>query len=116
MEFADGAAASLSASRVSEGVYRRIRAFDRGVYASVNLVDNHVDVALHDEAKDSREGLVVKTEKVDYRSMPQPLQAELAHFVEVARGRCDPGVNGRDGLRALKWVHHVLGKINGGAS
>jgi predicted dehydrogenase len=111
MEFADGAAANLVASRVSEGVFRRIRAFDRGVYASVNLVDSHVDVALHDEIRGDGEGLTVRTEKVDYRSMPQPLQAELAHFVDVAHGVCPPGVSGRDGLLAVKWVHNVLGRI-----
>lgn len=116
MEFADGAAANLNASRVSEAVYRRIRAFDRGVYASVNLVDHHVDVALHDRGPSSSEGLEVKTEKVDYRAMPQPLQAELAHFVEVAQGKCAPRVSGRDGLRALKWVEDILDKINGGGS
>jgi hypothetical protein len=43
--------------------------------------------------------------------MPQPLQAELAHFVDVAHGVCPPGVSGRDGLLAVKWVHNVLGRI-----
>lgn len=116
LEFADGSAANLSASRVSEGVYRRIRAFDRGVYASVNLVDHHVDVALHDRDAGNGEGLEVKTEKVDYKAMAQPLQAELAHFVEVAQGISAPRVSGRDGLRALKWVQDILGEINGSLS
>lgn len=104
IEFADGAVASLSASRVSQVPVRKLRAFARDGYASADLHGGRLRVARR------AEGAAIACED---RAFPDAdaLHAEIAAFVAAVRGENAPIVSGAEGRRALALALEVNGRI-----
>ena len=111
LEFANGAVANVTASRVSSKKFRRIRVFGRNSYRAINFVDQQLEVAYRGEIPEGQ-----KYPEIVYESHSitpsQPLDAELEHFIDVVRRGEQPLVTGEDGIEALRVAMQVTEIIN----
>jgi predicted dehydrogenase len=105
IEFADGAVANLSASRVSQAPVRKLRAFGRDSYASADLHGARLREARRTD------GAAIA---VGERAFPQAdaLQAEIAAFLAAVRGESAGIVSGAEGRRALALALEVGRRID----
>ena len=111
LQFPCGAVTNLTASRVSLKQFRRMRVFGPEGYFAVNFTDQILDSACMPEGAKSFDEVEVEQEHVKGE---RPLQAELAHFADVVRGKAQPKVTAAQGLRALEVVEMIqkqLGKL-----
>jgi predicted dehydrogenase len=107
LEFAGGAVANVTASRVSTERVRKMRFFQQHEYISL-------DYARRDALR-----VGVKTPgpqpEFAYEKLPapttEPLRAELDAFVEVVRTRVSPKTNGAAGRAALELAGRVMESI-----
>jgi predicted dehydrogenase len=112
VEFANGAVANLTASRVSTERIRKFRYFQPSEYISVDFA--------------RRDALVISVERgsgnpqIGFRKLEtvpaDPLKAELEAFLECVRTRRQPLVGGREGLAALALAVQVMNCIEQHAS
>ena len=110
LEFADGAIANVTASRVSAKKFRRIRTFSDTGYLGLNFEDQQIDVARPGPRPVNGGFAPIITDTIRVDPTP-PLDAELAHFVDCVRQGKPPLVSGVVGLRALTVAHQVREKI-----
>ena len=107
VEFQNGAVANLTASRVSTERVRKFRYFQPNEYFSIDFTRRDATLI-----KVDRNG---PTPQIAFRKLtatPQePLQAELAAFVESVRTRSRPLVGGKEGRQALALAESVLNCI-----
>ena len=112
LEFANGAVANVTASRVSSKKFRRIRVFGRNSYRAINFVDQQLEVAYPGDIPEGQ-----NYPEIIYESHgitpSQPLDAELEHFIDVIRNGDEPLVTGEDGLEALRVAMQVAEIIKG---
>ncbi len=113
LEFANGAVANVTASRVSNKKFRRIRVFGRNSYRAINFVDQQLEVAYPGKTPEGQNfpEIVYETHSI---SPSQPLDAELEHFIDVVRRGGRPLVTGEDGMEALRVAMQVTDIINAG--
>lgn len=106
LEFANGAVANVTASRVSSKKFRRIRVFGRNSYRAINFVDQQLEVAYPGDIPDGQNfpEIIYKTHSI---TPSQPLDAELEHFIDVIKAGEEPLVSGEDGLEALRVAMQV---------
>lgn len=109
IEFANGAVANVTASRVSNKKQRRIRVFGRNGYHALNYIDQQIDVVRAVSSPGGRRAEIV-AEQVAVEPR-QPLDAELAEFIRSIRTGQQPLVGGRTGLEALRVALMVKEKI-----
>ena len=111
LEFANGAAANVIASRVSDKKMRRIRVFQEQRYLSLDFVEQTIDLAY---PRPSPEGIrpEIVRERIQVDSA-KPLDRELDAFVASVRGGPPPLVDGRVGLKALDVALQVKACIDG---
>ena len=111
LEFANGAVANVTASRVSNKKFRRIRVFGRNSYRAINFVDQQLEVAYPGETPEGQNfpEIVYETHSI---SPSQPLDAELDHFIDVVRRGGQPLVTGEDGMEALRVAMKVTDIIH----
>ncbi len=109
IEFANGAVANVTASRVSNKKQRRIRVFGRNGYHALNYIDQQIDVVRAVSSPGGRRAEIV-AEQVAVEPR-QPLDAELAEFIRSIRTGQPPRVGGRTGLEALRVALMVKEKI-----
>lgn len=111
LEFANGAVANVTASRVSNKKFRRIRVFGRNSYRAINFVDQQLEVAYPGKTPEGQNfpEIVYETHSI---SPSQPLDAELDHFIDVVRRGGRPLVTGEDGMEALRVAMQVTDIIN----
>lgn len=104
IEFADGAVAQLSASRVSQAPVRKLRVFGRDRYASADLHGARLR-----EARRADGGAIV----VEEHAFPDAdaLRAEIASFVAAVRGEGTAIVSGTEGRRALALALEINQRI-----
>jgi predicted dehydrogenase len=98
--------ANITASRVSNKRFRRFRVFGPEGYYGINLMDQELDVVTKGETPSDGRFPGLEVEHVKFET-EQPLQVELAHFIEVARGQAMPMVTGLQGLRALQLAEQI---------
>jgi predicted dehydrogenase len=107
LEFAGGAVANVTASRVSTERVRKVRFFQKHEYISLDYARRD---ALRVTAK--KEG---PQPEFAYEKLPapaaEPLHAELESFVNAVRGRTEPRVNGAAGRAALELAARVMASI-----
>ena len=114
IEFASGAVANLTASRLARERVRKLRIFQPSGYFSLDLAAGKGEfLRLKPEAQRSLAAGVTDLAKLVERvslSAPdaEPLGLELANFVRAARGEEPPAVTGGDGLSALALAFRVL--------
>jgi predicted dehydrogenase len=104
LEFATGAVANLTASRVSTEQVRKMRFFQQHEYISL-------DFARRDALR-IRVDTSTEEPKIGFEKLPatteEPLQAELRAFVDAVRTRKPPVVDGAAGHRALELADRVM--------
>lgn len=111
LEFVNNIIANVTASRVSNKKFRRIRVFGADSYQALNYLDQQIDVVRKTEALPGQKFPGLATETIKVTQCP-PLDAELEHFVEIIRNNGKPLVSGHDGLKALHVAEQVKDKIN----
>lgn len=107
LDFASGAVANITASRVSTERVRKLRFFQQHEYISVDFT-----------RQDALRVRVVEPgpqPKFDFTTLPaekeEPLRAELRGFLESVRTRQTPLVDGAAGRRALELADQVMAGI-----
>ena len=107
LEFASGAVANLTASRVSTERVRKLRFFQHHEYISL-------DYARQDALR-IRVRKPVPEPQFDFEPIPtrheEPLEAELRSFVDAVRNRKQPLVDAIAGRRALELADRVMAGI-----
>jgi predicted dehydrogenase len=109
LEFAGGAVANVTASRVSTERVRKLRFFQTHEYLSV-------DFARRDAMRIRvAEGSAVESSQFNFEKLAtepvEPLRAELSSFLEAVRSRKTPLVDGAAGRRALELADRVMAGI-----
>ncbi len=103
IEFENGAVANLTASRVSVEKIRKFRYFQPSEYVSIDFTRRDALVVTADPRQDPPQ--------INFRKLPtqptEPLQAELAAFIECVRSRKPPLVGGVEGRAALALAAQV---------
>ncbi|HUJ38907.1 MAG TPA: Gfo/Idh/MocA family oxidoreductase [Candidatus Acidoferrales bacterium] len=109
LEFAGGAVANLTASRVSTERVRKLRFFQTHEYLSV-------DFARRDAVRIRvAPGSPAENPQFNFEKLPtepvEPLRAELSSFLDSVRSRALPAVDGHAGRRALQLADRVMAGI-----
>lgn len=115
IEFASGAVANLTASRLARERLRKLRIFQATGYFSLDLAAGtgeflrlRPDAAIA-LAQGAVPDLATVVERVPIDApVGEPLALELANFVRAARGEEPVVVSGRDGLEALRLAFRVI--------
>ena len=110
LQFANGVVANLTASRVSNKRIRRFRVFGPEGYIGADLADQNLEIVSPNGPKTPSGFPTIETKSLELTN-EQPLQKELAHFVEVAQNTAVPLVSGWQGLRALELAEKVQRRI-----
>ncbi len=114
LEFASGAVANLTASRLARERVRKLRIFQPSGYFSLDLAEGKGEyLRLKADASEAlAAGATDLARLVDRVALKapeaEPLGLELANFVRAARGLEPPAVTGADGLSALALAFRVL--------
>ncbi len=111
LEFNNNAVANVTASRVSNKKFRRIRVFGADSYQALNYIDQQIEVVRKTAPRPGQKFPGLETETIQVAPRPS-LDAELEHFVRVVRNNTQPLVNGHDGLKALRVAEQVKSKID----
>jgi predicted dehydrogenase len=110
LEFASGAVANITASRVGTERIRKMRFFQPRDYVAVDYVTNHASISsLASSAGGAWPGVhtqVLETQNVE------PLRAEIESFLNAASSHSRPLVSGEDGKRALALALRALEQIH----
>ena len=119
VEFENGVTANLTASRITQARVRTLTVTTDTNYIDMDFINQSINV--HSQGrmpyvnqenipdwmnyglKGSVEQLFIPTN--------QPLQAELAHFVECVNGNATPRISGEKALEALKVIWKVQEKL-----
>jgi predicted dehydrogenase len=108
LEFASGAVANLTASRVSTERVRKLRFFQEHEYISL-------DYTRQDALRVRVRADGGPQPQIDFEKLPtapeEPLRAELRAFLEAVRTRSRPRVDGLAGRRALELADRVMAGI-----
>jgi len=109
IEFASGAVANVTASRVSREDSRRIRVFEPNRYQSLDFIGQRLEIA-HSEPRPDRDWPEIVSETLEIQPV-KPLDAELASFVDCVRTGRPPLVDGKVGLEALDVALEIKERI-----
>jgi predicted dehydrogenase len=108
IRFASGCIANLTASRISRERVRKLRFFQPDTYISIDYAAQDIEayrLVRRDGGRPAIEG-----GKVDVVH-EEPLARELADFVQAARDRTQPLVDGAAGRRALALAEQVAASM-----
>jgi len=126
LEFANGAVANVTASRISEKVARKMRMFCNSKYVNLDFAakqawiykksarfqDPNFDVAKLDMSGIDNMLAFVFSDLIQVEQVAiaedEPLRAELSHFLECVEGGSQPQVAGTEGLRAIQLACDIL--------
>jgi predicted dehydrogenase len=110
LEFENGCVANVTASRVSSKQLRRIRIFEEHSYEALNFIDQQIDSVKTLPPCNGKEWPEIVREKIEIEPR-QPLDAELADFIQTIRRGSKPQVDGTTGLEALRVAMEVKKEI-----
>src|SRR5437762_225660 len=115
IEFATGAVANITASRIGTEKIRKMRFFQPHDYVAVDYATKHASIS--SLAPPSADGPWpgVHTINLDIVDV-EPLRAEILAFVEAARDKLPVPVSGRDGRNALALALRALERIESHAT
>ena len=115
LEFKGGCVANLTASRISQRKMRKIRAFRRNSYISMDFLAGESEVfTLDPNAKPSAEpgSIPQLMEGISYGKFPNDgsnaLEIELRDFISAVRDGSSPRVTGHDGQASLEIASRVM--------
>jgi predicted dehydrogenase len=110
IEFATGAVANITASRVGTEKIRKMRFFQPRDYVIVDYANNYASISnLAPSATSPWPG--VRTQVLEVNDV-EPLRAQTESFFEAAINRTQPIVSGEDGRRALSLALRTLEQIH----
>ncbi len=104
IKFKNGCIANLTASRVSDETMRKIRIFLDGAYISLDYYKQEGFIYKKVDNQITKESIPIEKE--------QPLQKELASFVDCIISKKEPVVSGSDAREALQLALEIIKKIN----
>jgi len=109
IEFATGAVANITASRVGTERIRKMRFFQPRDYVVLDYATNYASISnLATSSNTPWPG--VRTQVLEVTDV-EPLRAEIESFFEAAINRTQPVVSGADGRRALSLALRTLEQI-----
>jgi predicted dehydrogenase len=110
LEFASGAVANITASRVGTERIRKMRFFQPHDYVAVDYATRHASIS--SLAPPTAEGAWpgVKIHNLDVIDV-EPLRAEIMSFIDAAQNGLPSPISGGDGRRALALALRVLDRI-----
>ena len=109
LEFATGAVANITASRVGTEKIRKMRFFQPRDYVAVDYTTNHASISnLAPPTSSPWPGVQTRILKV---KDVEPLRAEIESFLLAAADKSQPLVSGEDGRRALALALRTLEQI-----
>lgn len=111
LEFASGAVANVTASRVSNKRHRRIRVFEQNHYYGLNYVDQQIEVVTARPPEPGKKWPEIVSDRLEIEPR-QPLDAELAAFIDSVGTGTPPLVTGRVGLEAVRVAHIIKEKMS----
>ena len=103
LTFENGCIANLTASRVSDEVMRKIRIFQEDTYISLDYKNAEASVYRRVQGKITKERLTIEKE--------QPLQKELASFIDCVLNKKTPIVSGPVAREALAVALEIQEQI-----
>ncbi len=113
LEFASGAVANITASRIGTEKIRKMRFFQPHDYIAVDYATHYASIsslaAPHASMTNALPGVNTRRLETEDR---EPLRAEIEAFLDAAQGRSPVSVTGDDGRRALALATRVLESIN----
>ena len=126
LEFANGAVANLTASRISITNMRKMRYFQQNAYLTVDFLNKKTEIitmrdAIPDDDKDpyalifdmnngtTKKRITFQTPEI---KPINAIQTELATFAEAITKDTSPIVTIEDGCKALKVAHRILAACN----
>src|SRR6267154_1945138 len=110
LEFANGAVANITASRVGTEKIRKMRFFQPRDYVAVDYTTNHASISnLSPPTASPWPGVNTKILDVDD---VEPLRAEIESFLQTCANNSRPLVSGEDGRRALALALRTLDQIH----
>ena len=110
IEFATGAVANITASRVGTEKIRKMRFFQPRDYVVVDYLTNYASISnLAPSTNSPWPG--VRTQVLAVKDV-EPLRAEIQSFLNAAANREQPLVSGEDGRRALDLALRTLKEIH----
>jgi len=104
IEFANGCAANVTASRVSKDKMRKIRVFQPDTYISIDYQKQDA-VVYRRVMEGGQPKIVFEPLRIEKE---EPLKMELESFVRAVTQRTAPVVSGRDGREALRVALEVV--------
>jgi predicted dehydrogenase len=104
IEFANGCAANVTASRVSKDKMRKIRIFQPDTYISIDYQKQ--DAVVYRRAMEGGQPKIVFEPLRIHKE--EPLKVELESFVRAVTERTTPIVSGRNGREALRVALEVV--------
>jgi len=118
LQFQNGAMATCTASRISQGRKRRLTVTADFGFMDVDYMGQTVEIYYDQHQRGGPEVLSgrqsydvdVAMERLQVRRS-EPLQVELSHFVELARGGGEPIVSGRQALDAMRLVWEIQDQV-----
>jgi predicted dehydrogenase len=108
IEFATGAVANITASRVGTEKIRKMRFFQPHDYVAVDYVTRFAGLSSLATAGGGRPG--VNHRRLEVEEV-EPLRAEIDAFLRAAAERTEPPITGEDGRRALSLALRALDSI-----
>jgi len=115
LEFATGAVANITASRVGTEKIRKMRFFQPHDYVAVDYSTKRASISSLAPPTASGVWPGVHVKNLDVVDV-EPLRAEIVAFVEAARDRLPSPVSGADGRKALALAIKALERIEEHAS
>jgi predicted dehydrogenase len=110
IEFATGAVANITASRVGTEKIRKMRFFQPRDYVVIDYATNYASISnLAPSVASPWPG--VRTQVLEVNDV-EPLRAQIESFVDAAINRTQPIVSGEDGRRALSLALRTLEQIH----
>ena len=100
LEFATGAVANITASRVGTEKIRKMRFFQPRDYIAVDYTTNYASISNLAPSGGYGPWPGVSTRTLEVKDV-EPLRAEIESFLTAAQDRSQPIVSGEDGRRAL---------------
>jgi len=106
LEFENGSVANVTASRVSNKKFRRIRVFAPDKYMAVDFNAQNVEVITKTAKKPDQPFAGLERQVLQINPV-QPLDAEISDFVQAIKSGKTPTVSGHDGLAALAVANQI---------
>jgi predicted dehydrogenase len=111
IEFASGAVANITASRVGTEKIRKMRFFQPHDYIAVDYATRHASISSLAPRADQTSRPDVNTKHLEVADV-EPLRAEIEAFLQAASGHRPVAVSGHDGRRALALALRALEHIH----